>query len=119
MSKKNKLSTRRAAHAFDLERERVEREQKLKKQAKKQEKVLKGVVKPKQKGIRIRKGVRVRGIIVKDSDSKKKALKILRKEKAMRSMEVDAAPKAKHTKRAAKPVASAASKAAAAVPMEM
>lgn len=100
MSKKNKLSTRRNAHAFDLEREKKHADAVKKKQEKKAAKAAKGgVVKKKSKGIRVRKGVKIKGIKVTDSDSKKKVLQLLKAEEAMRHMEVeDTAPKKKSKK---------------------
>jgi len=50
------------------------------------------VGKKKHKGLRLRKGARIRGIKVEDADSRKKVLKLLKAEAAMRAaaMDVDA-----------------------------
>lgn len=94
MSKKNKLSTRKNSHSHILEREKADqlkRQTKAKKIDKKVNKAKKDgkVVKNKFKGIRIKKGVRIKGIKVTDADSKKKAIKLLKAEQAMREMDVD------------------------------
>lgn len=63
MSKKNKKSTRRNLHAFDIEREKAATE-KLKKEQEKKTVALtsKGIEKPKKKNkkLRLRKGVHVK-----------------------------------------------------------
>eukprot|EP00877_Chromochloris_zofingiensis_P005883 jgi/Chrzof1/1548/Cz10g12020.t1 len=66
----------------------------------------------KQKGIRIRKGVRIKGIKITDSDSKKAALQRLKAEQAMRLMEVEQAPKPKAAKKHKKKAATTAAAAA-------
>ncbi|KAL3161475.1 hypothetical protein ABBQ32_010356 [Trebouxia sp. C0010 RCD-2024] len=94
MSKKNKLSTRKNSHSHILEREKADQLKRTAKAHKTDRKVSKAnkdgkVVKRKFKGIRIRKGVRIKGIKVTDADSKKKALKVLKAEQAMREMDID------------------------------
>lgn len=79
----------------------VEKEQTLQKQKKSEKKAAKqaaklgaapAATKPKRKGFRIKKGVRVKGIKVTDAASKKKIKKILAAEQALREMDVDCAP---------------------------
>ncbi|CAL5220317.1 g2306 [Coccomyxa viridis] len=91
MSKKNKKSTKRAQHAFDVQRERLEVVKKQLKVQKKQQKAtpVKDSPKKKLKGIRIRKGVRIRGIKITDAASKKKARDTLEAEAALRKMDVE------------------------------
>ncbi|WIA16372.1 hypothetical protein OEZ85_013068 [Tetradesmus obliquus] len=99
MSKKNnkKIIARKHAHDLKLEKEAQE---KLKKQQEKAQRkkerqlAATGVVKTKRKGLRIRKGVRVKGIKVVDADSKKAVLNLLKQEQAEKLMEVDDAPAA-------------------------
>uniref|UniRef100_A0A7S0WYW1 Uncharacterized protein n=1 Tax=Chlamydomonas leiostraca TaxID=1034604 RepID=A0A7S0WYW1_9CHLO len=92
MSKKNKKSTRRNLHTFDIEREKAEAEKRQKEQEKKTLALAsKGIEKPtkKSKKLRLRKGVRVRGVVVKDAATRKKAMKLVAQEKAMKLMEVE------------------------------
>ncbi|CAK0782863.1 hypothetical protein CVIRNUC_006058 [Coccomyxa viridis] len=93
MSKKNKKSTKRAQHDFDVQREKLEVVKKQLKVQKKQQKVVASKDTPKkklkQKGIRIRKGVRIRGIKITDAASKKKARDTLEAEAALRKMDVE------------------------------
>jgi len=93
MSKKNNLAIRARQHAFDLKREkeqRLEREKKAEKHKRKIERqAAAGVVKKKTKGIRIRKGVRIRGIKVTDADSRREALQRLKAEAAMSKMDIE------------------------------
>ncbi|BDA45786.1 hypothetical protein COCOBI_07-5730 [Coccomyxa sp. Obi] len=91
MSKKNKKSTQRARHANDLQREKLEVVKKQLKVQKKEKKQAVSPAKPKKKlkGIRIRKGARVKGIKIVDAASKKKALEALAAEQELRRMEVE------------------------------
>lgn len=98
MSKKNNKATKRKAHEFDIQREKQEAEQRAKKLEKKQKN---GVQKKTGKGVRIRKGVVLKGIKVVDSESKKKVKKIIAKMAATKHMEVDGGqPAAKKQKKA-------------------
>ncbi|KXZ54534.1 hypothetical protein GPECTOR_4g599 [Gonium pectorale] len=104
MSKKNNKSTKRKAHDFDLQREKQEAEKRAKKLAKTQQAGVQKV--KKSKGVRIRKGVTVKGIKVVDAETKSKVKAVLAKAakaKAKSRMEVDdaAAPRVKRTKKVA------------------
>ncbi|KAG2436157.1 hypothetical protein HYH02_011661 [Chlamydomonas schloesseri] len=90
MSKKNNKGTKRKAHDFDLQREKAEAEKRAAKLAKKQNAGVKKV--KKSKGVRIRKGVVLKGIKVVDAESKQKVRKELAKaarSKARSRMDVD------------------------------
>ncbi|DBB04880.1 TPA: hypothetical protein ACH3X3_010166 [Trebouxia sp. C0006] len=94
MSKKNKLSTRKNSHSHILEREKADQLKRTAKANKTNKKVTKAkkegkTVRNKFKGIRIKKGVRIKGIKVTDADSKKKAIKLLKAEQAMKQMDID------------------------------
>lgn len=91
MSKKNNRHTAANYHNFTLERERVNQLKKDKKAKKTNDKLAAGgkVKKTAHKGIRLRKGVRVRGIRITDAESKQEARKLLAAEQAMQGMEVD------------------------------
>ncbi|GFR49040.1 hypothetical protein Agub_g11064 [Astrephomene gubernaculifera] len=102
MSKKNNKSTKRKAHEFDLQREKAEADERAKKLAKKQNAGVQKV--KKNKGVRIRKGVVVKGIKVVDAETKSKVKSVLAKAaraKAKARMDVDdaAAPRVKRTKK--------------------
>lgn len=89
MSKKNNKHTRANRRTFDLEREKREAEAKM---LKLQKKAMKPEAGKKVKGVRVRKGVVIKGIKVVDSDSKKKVVRILKKRaaaKAASAMAVD------------------------------
>ncbi|PNW83089.1 hypothetical protein CHLRE_06g306100v5 [Chlamydomonas reinhardtii] len=90
MSKKNNKGTKRKAHDFDLQREKAEAEKRAAKLAKQQNAGVKKV--KKSKGVRIRKGVVLKGIKVVDAESKQKVRKELAKAarvKARSRMDVD------------------------------
>lgn len=94
MSKKNKLSTRKNSHSHILEREKADQLKKTHKAQKTNTKVSSAKkegkpIKNKFKGIKIKKGVRIKGIKITDADSKKKALKVLKAEQAMKQMDID------------------------------
>lgn len=93
MSKKNSKSTRQRILAADLARERAlaaKRDVKAtKKAAKAAANPLTGGVKRKVKGVRVKKGVRIKGIKVVDAESKKAAIAALRAAAAESCMAVD------------------------------
>mmetsp|Transcript_10016 Transcript_10016/g.23885 ORF Transcript_10016/g.23885 Transcript_10016/m.23885 type:complete len:93 (+) Transcript_10016:130-408(+) len=88
MSKKNKLSTRRNAHQADLAKEKNAAIRKKQKEERKvQNKLPAGGSlknKTKKKGIRLRKNVKIRGIKVKDAESKQAVRELLKEEKQNR-----------------------------------
>ncbi|GIL83099.1 hypothetical protein Vretimale_11409 [Volvox reticuliferus] len=105
MSKKNNKGTKRKAHDFDLQREKAEAEKRAAKLAKKQNAGVKKV--KKNKGVRIRKGVVIKGIKVVDAESKAKVKSVIAKAakaKAKAKMDIDeaAAPIIKRTKKVKK-----------------
>ena len=84
MSKKNKLSTRRNQHQFNIDREKKlekERQEKKEKRKEKKERSLKlkgAVVKRKNKrGIRLKKNAVVKGVKIKNAASKAKARRLI------------------------------------------
>eukprot|EP00879_Flechtneria_rotunda_P008099 GHRR01008483.1.p1 GENE.GHRR01008483.1~~GHRR01008483.1.p1 ORF type:complete len:141 (+),score=61.35 GHRR01008483.1:122-544(+) len=96
MSKKNNRKIIARKHAHDLQCEK-EAQQKL---ARKQQKIERkkerqlaatGAVATKQKGLRLRKGAKVKGIKVTDAESKRKVLELLKAEQAAKHMDVDPA----------------------------
>ncbi|KAK9861063.1 hypothetical protein WJX84_001853 [Apatococcus fuscideae] len=89
MSKKNNKTTQRNQHAFDLRREKEAIQKKNKAQTKHSKKSSPGkaVTKTKNKGFRIKKGVIIKGIRIKDAASKQKARELLAAEQALRVME--------------------------------
>lgn len=92
MSKKNNKTTKRNVHNVDIQREKEANAAKQKKAEKKRAALAtKGgaTLKKKVKGVRIRKGVTIKGIKVVDSESKKKLKKLLKARAAMNEMEVD------------------------------
>ncbi|KAK9790140.1 hypothetical protein WJX73_007398 [Symbiochloris irregularis] len=95
MSRKNNQTTRKNAHKFALEREKtnqLKREAKAKKTAHKLAaagNVKKTTNKNKSKGIRLKKGVTVKGIKITDADSKKRAKALLKAQQAMEAMDVN------------------------------
>lgn len=114
MSKKNNKSTKKRAHSFALRREADDAAKRKVTQEKKAAKAMKnpGVKKAqpkKKKGLRIRKNVVIRGVKVKDAETKKKVKKILAAEAAMREMQVDgdeaAVPVRRRCKGGVKPAA--------------
>ncbi|KAF6251223.1 hypothetical protein COO60DRAFT_1702446 [Scenedesmus sp. NREL 46B-D3] len=114
MSKKNNKKIIARKHAHDLKLEKEARDKLQKQQEKAQRKkdrqlAATGVVKTKRKGLRIRKGVRVKGIKVVDAESKRRVLDLLKQEQAEKLMEVDDAPAAAAA--AAKPDSSSKKKA--------
>lgn len=108
MSKKNSLKKRRSVHEADLQLERQAKEELAKKREKKAKKTereeRKGVVKPKhkKKAIKLRKGIKIRGIKVVDSESRKKVRHVLAAEAALRRMEVEDGPGSSAAKAKAK-----------------
>lgn len=80
MSKKNNLGTRKRIHDADLRKEKEDREKREAIQKKKQVALKAGGVQKekKRKAIRIRKGVKIMGVKIKDADSKKKAIKLMK-----------------------------------------
>ena len=99
MSKKNKLSTRRSQHEYELQLEREAREKREAKRAKIQRKqaakAARGVTKSSvvvrknnRRGIRLKKNSVVRGIRIKNADTKRKAKRLLMAEAALK-MQVD------------------------------
>ncbi|GLC48241.1 hypothetical protein PLESTB_000074400 [Pleodorina starrii] len=103
MSKKNNKGTKRKAHDFDLQREKEEAEKRAKKLLKKQNAGVQKV--KKNKGVRIRKNVVIKGIKVVDAESKAKVKAVVAKAaraKAKAKMDVDdtAAPTVKRVKKA-------------------
>uniref|UniRef100_A0A7S3R983 Uncharacterized protein n=1 Tax=Dunaliella tertiolecta TaxID=3047 RepID=A0A7S3R983_DUNTE len=91
MSKKNSLAQKRKRHEYDMRCEKEAAEKKQKASLKKAEKKIDKPLKKKTKSIRIRRGVKLRGIKVKDADSKKKVRKLLAQEQAMK-MAIDEEP---------------------------
>mmetsp|Transcript_6368 Transcript_6368/g.14133 ORF Transcript_6368/g.14133 Transcript_6368/m.14133 type:complete len:132 (+) Transcript_6368:59-454(+) len=91
MSKKNNKQTKRNAHAYDLQKEKEAQDKRQKKLEQKASKVTSGGVKKikRNKGIRIRKNARLKGIHVQDADSKRKVKQLLKAEAAMRDMDCD------------------------------
>ncbi|EFJ52052.1 hypothetical protein VOLCADRAFT_87197 [Volvox carteri f. nagariensis] len=103
MSKKNNKGTKRKAHEFDLQREKAEAEKRASKLAKKHQAGVKKL--KKNKGVRIRKGVVIKGIKVVDAESKAKVKSVLAKAakaRAKAKMDIDdaAAQPVKRTKKA-------------------
>ncbi|KAL6770058.1 hypothetical protein ACKKBG_A33435 [Auxenochlorella protothecoides x Auxenochlorella symbiontica] len=99
MSKKNNLTTRQNAHKFALEREKAEREKREKKKEKVVTKAQKAPVegkaiakKSKFKGVRIKRNRTIRGIKIKDAESRQKVREVLAAEQAMKEMAVDEEP---------------------------
>mmetsp|Transcript_8314 Transcript_8314/g.21447 ORF Transcript_8314/g.21447 Transcript_8314/m.21447 type:complete len:94 (-) Transcript_8314:944-1225(-) len=93
MSKKNKLSTRRKQHAFNIEREKAmkkERDEKLEKKKEKMKNKMKGVIvkKKNKRGIKLKKNAVVKGIKIKNAETKRKAKQRLMAEAALK-MELD------------------------------
>ena len=93
MSKKNSKATRARIHAADLAKERALAAKKQTKQLKTAAKAARtqvagasGGIKKKVKGIRVKKGVRIKGIKVVDSESKKAALAALKAAAAENAM---------------------------------
>eukprot|EP00775_Hariotina_reticulata_P003953 gene3952-4206_t len=94
MSKKNnrKIIARKHAHDLALEKAAKEKAQKAQqKSERKKERQLAatGAVKTKRKGLKLKKGFRVKGIKITDADSKKRVLQILKREQAAQVMEVE------------------------------
>ena len=80
MSKKNNLGTRKRIHDADLRKEKEDRAKREAIQKKKQEALKAGGIQKekKTKAIRIRKGVKIMGVKIKDAESKKKAIKLMK-----------------------------------------
>jgi hypothetical protein len=111
MSKKNNKATKRNRHDFDIQREKEEAGQRAAKLAKKQKAGVKKV--KKSKGVRIRKGVVVKGIKVVDAESKAKLKAVIAKAakaKAKAKMDVDGEAPPRVAKRAKKVAASISKK---------
>ncbi|KAF8065584.1 hypothetical protein HT031_003185 [Scenedesmus sp. PABB004] len=94
MSKKNNRAIMARKHAHDLALEKAAREAAQRKQAKADRKKARqlaatGEVKTKRKGLRIRKGVKIRGIKITDSESKRRALELLQSEQAAKVMDAE------------------------------
>ncbi|GAB4821294.1 hypothetical protein N2152v2_008340 [Parachlorella kessleri] len=112
MSKKNNKHTRQRHLEAAKEREKealLKRQDKLQKRkaddSKKDTSLgvkATATKKTKKKAIRIKKNVVIRGIKVRDAESKKKVKEVLAAEEAMREMMVDEAPAAKKEKKAKK-----------------
>ena len=103
MSKKNDKGAKRRAHDFDVQREKEEAEKRAIKLAKKQKAGIQKV--KKSKGVRIRKGVVIKGIKVTDAESKSKVKAMVAKAakvKAKARMDIDdkAAPREQPAKKA-------------------
>merc|ERR1711985_52341 len=90
MSKKNKLSTRKNQHAFNVEREKQLAKERKEKSEKRKEKLkrkkLTGVVvkRKNKRGIKLRKISVVKGVKIKNAASKQKARRLLMAEAALK-----------------------------------